>query len=183
MKVVYKRINHVISIKMYGKKSLVDIFETMQTGVFDPKKFSAVTIKLEQPHVTIIIFSTGNVTVMGCTTYFGILYALHYLKRKLKIEFISIKLTNIVSNISLDEIFEEPVDIFEFFEYTRDCSTLNIAVFPCCTYKIPNKSTKANIFKSGNVNIMGSKNTEEMESNIAYVLNVIDGFMAKTNPD
>lgn len=177
MLVTYKRTNHVISIKMYGKKSLTDVFKTVNTGVYDPKKFSAVTMKLEQPHVTVIIFSTGNVTVMGCTSYFGILYALHYLKRKFNIEFISIKLTNIVSNISLEDVFVKPVDIFKFFNFTRDCSTLNIAVFPCCTYKIPNKNTKANIFKSGSVNIVGSKSKADMEANIKHVLDKITEFV------
>lgn len=177
MKVIYKRINHVISIKTFGKKSLADIFNTLQTGVYDPKKFSAVTMKLEQPHVTVIIFSTGNVTVMGCTSYFGVLYALHYLKKKLNLEFINIKLTNIVANINLTEIYDKPIDVYKFFNHTRDCSTFNKEVFPCCSYKMPHKNTKANIFETGSVNIVGSKNKEDMEENIRFVINVIDDFI------
>lgn len=155
------------------------MYEVLRTGVYCPNKFSALSLKTENPHVTIILFSTGNVTAMGCTSYFGMLYALHQVKRKLKLRFLSVKLTNIVANINLNEIFGRAVDLPKFFKFTEDCSTLNMGVFPCCSYKLPGKKTKANVFQSGQVNVMGSRGFADMEENISSFLTVVEKFIAQ----
>ena len=177
----YSITNHVISIRTCGRKSLVDIFDQLKTGVYKPKRFSALTYKITNPKSTIIFFSTGNITLMGSPSYYGALYILNYIKNKLDLEFVNVKLTNIVSCFSIKDLFFKPLHVHSFFIKNSDRSISNMVIFPCCSYKLPDKKIKINIFKTGSMVVTGCKNKDVVEESIYYILNEINSFISEDN--
>lgn len=177
MDVEYFRTNHVISVRTKGRKSLFEIFDVLKTGEYRPKKFSALTFKVSNPKSTLVFFSTGNLTIMGSYSYYGALYVLQYIKEKLGLEFINVKLTNIVAKLDINSIFDKPLHVQRFFLKNSDKSISNMFIFPCCSYQIPNSHIKVNIFKTGSLVIMGSKSKEILENSINYILTEIQKFI------
>lgn len=120
-------------------------------GTTNPRTFSTLTIKTTNPKATIIIFSTGNITVMGCNTKWGILYALYQLKELYpELVYTDIRITNVVAKFNLPN-----VDVGKFFtENVQNC-ICNLDIFPSCSYHIPNTSVKANFFNSGKMILVG----------------------------
>lgn len=177
MDVKYSRINHVISARTDGRKSLIEIFKVLKSGIYNPKNFSALTYKVVNPKSTIIFFSTGNITVMGSSSYYGALYVLSFIKKKLNLKFINVRLTNIVTKLSIKGLFQQQLDIQKFFQKHSDRSISNMIIFPCCSYKIPNTKIKVNIFKTKKLVIAGCKNKDVVEESIQYILNEIQEFL------
>lgn len=176
MSVVYHRTNHVISIRTSGRKCLTEILKVLKCGTYNPKKFSALTFKVQNPKSTLIFFSTGNITLMGSPSYYGALYVLQYVKQLLGLTFVNVRLTNIVAKFSITTIFDKPLQIHNFFQENSDKSISNMVIFPCCSYKIPNSKIKVNIFKSGSMVVVGCKKKQVLEESIHYILNEIAKF-------
>lgn len=177
MDIVYNRTNHVISVKTNGRKPLVEIFKTLRCGIYRPKKFSALTFKVSNPKTTLIFFSTGNLTLMGSPSYYGALYVLQYIKVKLGLELINVRLTNIVSKFSICNVFEKTLSIQRFFLQNSDKSISKMIIFPCCSYMIPNSRIKVNIFKTGSMVVAGCADQAALESSINYILEEIQKFI------
>lgn len=167
----YKQTNHVILAQCHGRQPLASIFDELGYGKYRPKTYSALTQRFVDPKATMIIFSTGNITNMGCKTFFGALRVLLRVKRKMKLEFNNIKLTNIVINFSFKELGE--IDLAKFYKENAGFSTYDPNIFPCLTYSIPNSKIKANIFESGNVVVTGCKSRERIQDSVNLVLNKI----------
>jgi TATA-box binding protein (TBP) (component of TFIID and TFIIIB) len=167
----YKQTNHVILAQTHGRRSLIGVFNKLGYGKYRPKTYSALTQRFINPKATAIVFSTGNITNMGCNSYFGALRVLLSLKRRLGLEFMNVKLTNIVVSFSTKEY--GTVDLLKFFEQNRGYCTYDPGIFPCVTFGIPGSKIKANIFKSGNVVIAGCKTRAAIESTISSVVEKI----------
>lgn len=177
MDVEYSKTNHVISVRMKGRKSLFDIFKILKSGEYKPKKFSALTFKVTNPKSTLIFFSTGNLTVMGSSSYYGTLYVLQYIKEKLGLEFVNIKLTNIVAKLSIQHIFKKQLNVQRFFLKNSDKSISNMIIFPCCSYNIPNTKIKINIFKTGSLVVTGCSSDKILEGAILHILTELSNFI------
>ena len=167
----YKQTNHVILAQCHGRQSLVSVYDKLGYGQYRPKTYSALTQRFVNPKATMIIFSTGNITNMGCKTFFGALRVLLGVKYRLKLDIINVKLTNIVINFSFKE--HGVIDLEKFYEKNRGFSTYDPGIFPCLTYGIPDTKIKANIFHSGNVVISGCKNSECIKNSVNMVLSKI----------
>lgn len=174
MKLFYRRINHVFSIRSSSRLSLSEIFSKLKTGSYNPQKFSALTFKISSPKCTIIFFSTGNITLMGGNSYYSSLYVLAKLKEKLNLRYINVKLTNILSTFSVKNIFE--FNLHEFYLKNIDKCISNMEIFPACSYKYPNSRIIFKIFNTGSINVAGCKNEENIETSIKYILKEIDDF-------
>ena len=167
----YKQTNHVILAQCHGRQSLLDVFKQLGFGKYRPKTYSALTQRFINPKATMIIFSTGNITNMGCKTFFGAMRVLLNVKKKLQLDIINIKLTNIVINFSFKDL--GPIDLDKFYEENRGVCTYDPRIFPCLTYGIPDTKIKANIFDSGNVVITGCKNRECIQEAVNLVMEKI----------
>jgi len=161
----YRQVNHVILAQTHGRQHLLDVYKRLGYGKYQPKTYSALTQRFRNPKTTVIMFSTGNITNMGCASYYGALRVLLGLKKRLGLDFINVKLTNIVVSL-----FVGSLGLDHFFESNRGYSTYDPGIFPCCTYNIPGTRIKANIFKSGNVVITGCRSHAQVESSIESVL-------------
>lgn len=167
----YTQTNHVILAQTHGRRSLMDVHGTLGYGKYRPKTYSALTQRFVNPKATMILFSTGNVTSMGCKTFFGALRVMLDVKKKLNMTIINVKLTNIVVNFSFKHM--GTIDMDKFYKMNDGESTYDPTIFPCLTYGIPNTKIKANIFHSGNVVLTGCKNRDCIEESVNIVLGKI----------
>ncbi|GBG32369.1 TATA-box-binding protein [Hondaea fermentalgiana] len=173
-RVVYSRTNHVISVRLRSRRALPEFASLLMAGKYSPKKFSAITLKVINPNATVILFSTGTATVMGCTSYYAALVALRFLREKLDLEFVHIVLTNIVAKFSIFDRFE--VDVDKFRAANQDCCSYNPSVFPSCSFKLPDptKNIKVNLFSSGRIIVAGPKTREDLEHTVRVVMERFD---------
>lgn len=169
--VSYKKINHVISVKTHGGIDLSEAFKIMRYGTLSPSTFSALTMSHKNPSATVIIFSTGNMTIMGCESFYAALYVLNFMKKKLDLRILSVKLTNIVAKFSTNEYAK--ADVQKIYQNNQSNSACNIDIFPSCSYTIPNTKIKGNFFNSGKVIIAGCTSDDELEKSLKKLVDVI----------
>lgn len=173
----YEKINHVIIVKTHGRRCIRSAYEKLGYGEHTPNTFSALTLKHKNPSATIILFSTGNITIMGPKTMWGALYVLQILKEKFKLKIIHIKLTNVVVKFAHKPTGEGFIsDLYDWDKSNCEC---DMELFPSCTYMVPKMSIKANFFNSGKTVVTGC-NTEAMVRHvIKHLVNVIQTFYTK----
>lgn len=175
-KVEYTRTNHVISVKTIGRRNLEDTFHKLKFGNYCPKTFSALTLTHKNPNVTVICFSTGNLTLMGTTTFYGALYVLNSLKRKLNIKILSIKLTNIVYKFNLKNFNESYYSILDIYKQNKDKAACDLENFPSCTYSLGDSNVKANLFDSGKVVCAGTNSDDEIVDVTREIVSVVERY-------
>lgn len=166
--VVYKQTNHVILAQTKGRQSLVDVWDRLGYGKYRPKTYSALTQKFKNPKTTAIVFSTGNITSMGCPSYYGALRVLLELKRRLGLQFINVKLSNVVVNFSIKHLGH--LDLNEFYRRNQRYCTFDVEVFPCLTYNIPDTKIKCNIFATSNVVLAGCQDHDQIKESIGIII-------------
>lgn len=168
-------INHIITIKTHGMRSLTDTFNKLNYGTYSPITFSALTLKHKNPSATVIIFSTGNITIMGAPNYWGAMYVIQYIKRQLNLNFINVKLTNVVVKFSIKK-FKDTIKINKLYEWDQSNCACNEELFPSCTYSVPNTNIKANFFTSGKIVVTGCNNNDMVKNVIEHLVDVVHRF-------
>lgn len=171
----FSKTNHIITIKTHGMRSLEDTFNKLGYGTYSPTTFSALTLKHKNPSATVIVFSTGNITIMGAPHFWGAMYVIQYIKRKLDLDFINVKLTNVVVKFSIKK-FKESIQINQLYEWDQSNCACNEELFPSCTYKVPGSNIKANFFTSGKIVVTGCNNDDKVHEVIEHLVDVVHRF-------
>lgn len=173
--VEFFKTNHIITVKSHGMRNLKDTFNTLGYGTYSPVTFSALTLKHKNPSTTVIIFSTGNVTIMGAPSFWGAMYVLQHIKRKLSLELIMVKLTNVVVKFCIKAL-KESVEINRLYEWGQKNCACNEELFPSCTYCVPDSNIKANFFSSGKVVVTGCSNHDTIIRVVEHLIEVVHRF-------
>lgn len=171
--VEYEKINHVIIVKTHGRRCIKSAFEKLRYGEHTPNSFSALTLKHKNPSATIIMFSTGNITIMGPKTLWGAMYVLEVLKQKFDLKVIHINVTNVVVKFTASKSSMNIKDLYNWNKRDCDC---DVDLFPSCTYMVPNTKIKANFFNSGKVVLAGCNTEEKVHDVIKHLTYVIHSF-------
>lgn len=174
----YEKINHVIIVKTHGRRCIRNAFEKLRYGEHTPNSFSALTLKHKNPSATIIMFSTGNITIMGPKTRWGALYVLQTLKQKFDLDIIHINTTNVVVKFFQKS---KSMNINELYNWNKKDCDCDVDLFPSCTYMVPGTSIKANFFNSGKVVVAGCNTEEMVEKIIKHLMSVIHNFYKDNN--
>lgn len=170
----YVKTNHVITAKTNGRRDLQKTYNDLQFGVYSPKTFSALILKFKNPSTTILLFSTGSLTIMGCSSVWGARYVMHKLKRRLGIQFVCISLTNIVFNMKFNAL-----NIDKLYNSEQGSCMCNMELFPSCTYTVPDTNIKANFFSSGKVVVTGCQSDQDVEETSVKLIDFIRTFREK----
>lgn len=164
----YTQTNHVILAQTNGRMCLKETLETLGYGKYKPTVYSALTQRFTNPKATTMIFSTGNITSMGCKCLFDSLFVLYKLKKRLGLEFVNIRLSNIVVTFSIQSFGK--LDLTKFYNDNQSQSTYDVEIFPCLTFNLPDSKIKANIFNTGKVVLIGCRNNEQIEHSIRIIV-------------
>lgn len=158
-----------VIVKTQGRLCLEETYDRLGYGMYNPKNFSALTLKFVNPKMAINVFSTGNITIMGCKNKWIALYVMIDIKEELELEITKFSVTNIVATFSL----KKSIDIERIYALDKTNSICDMETFPSCTYSIPNTNIKANFFNSGKVVVTGCTDESEIQTSIEYLLNNI----------
>ena len=173
--VEYHKTNHVMIVKTQGKRCVKFTFDKLKYGEHTPNRFSALTLRHQNPSATIIMFSTGNITIMGPKTQWGAMYVLSLLKDIFDLEIIHINIANIVVNMKQPRR-EGMMNIDDLYQWNKKDCDCDVDLFPSCTYMVPGTSIKANFFNSGEMVIAGCNNDETIQKVIRHLILIIDSF-------
>lgn len=171
VEIEYTQTNHVIISQINERQCLSDTLNALGFGNYRPKTYSALTQKFSNPKSSAIIFSTGVITSMGCPSFYEALYVLLKIKRELGVNFVNIRLSNIVVTFSIKSL--GVLNLEKFQSVNQSSSTLNMEIFPCLTFIIPDTNIKANIFATGKVVLTGCGNHSQISNAITITVNKV----------
>jgi TATA-box binding protein (TBP) (component of TFIID and TFIIIB) len=118
-----------------------------------------------------IVFSSGNMTVMGATSRFNSLNRLLDMKIARNFSCINVRITNIVCTCHFP-----PVNLKEFYLHWPIYCFYEPRLFPGCTIKIPGTGMKVNVFATGKVVVSGGSSLDVIESSLEFVNDLFKKF-------
>jgi transcription initiation factor TFIID TATA-box-binding protein len=139
------------------------IHSILPNSTFKKKKFAAITIRLFDPHCTVLLFASGKMVLTGCRDFLLCVLATHKVIAVLRkaipcvdFECSIIQIQNIVGHVDMD-LDHHSIDLELFYsEYNIEC-TFQRSMFPGLVYRSQNSSVVMLIFASGRVVITGGK--------------------------
>ena len=139
------------------------IHSILPNSSFKKKKFAAITIRLFEPHCTVLLFASGKMVLTGCRDFLLCVLATHKVIALLRnsIPFVdfqcsSIQMQNIVGHVDMD-LRSQNIDLARFYkQYNIEC-TFQRSMFPGLVYRAQNSAVVMLVFASGRVVITGGK--------------------------
>ena len=139
------------------------IHSILPNSTFKKKKFAAITIRLFDPHCTVLLFASGKMVLTGCRDFLLCILATHQviaiLRRAIPcvdFECSVIQMQNIVGHVDMD-LDHQNIDLELFYkQYNIEC-TFQRSMFPGLVYRAQNSAVVMLIFASGRLVITGGR--------------------------
>ena len=139
------------------------IHSILPNSTFKKKKFAAITIRLFDPHCTVLLFASGKMVLTGCRDFLLCVLATHKVIAVLRkaipcvdFECSIIQIQNIVGHVDMDlDVHSIDLELF-YKQYNIEC-TFQRSMFPGLVYRAQNSNVVMLIFGSGRVVITGGK--------------------------
>lgn len=163
----YRKVNFVISVKAIGGFPLDETHRRLGYGLYTPKRYSALTLKHANPPVTMIMFSTGNITLMGYHSEWASRYVLSKIMRQLGLTIVDIKINNVVTSYNVRAL-RRMVGAKDVYNANKGVSACEMNVFPCCSMMVGRRNVKANIFNTGAIQVMGARDDDDIQVAIRF---------------
>ncbi|XP_050221242.1 TATA-box-binding protein 2-like [Mercurialis annua] len=173
--------NVVSTIKLDCKLDLKRIALSSRNSEYNPKRFSAVIMRIREPKTTALIFSNGKLICTGAKTIADSkLAARKYARiiRKLGFptKFQDFKIQNIVA--SCDTKSSISLERFAFSEHAR-YARYDPESFPGMIYRFKGSNIVILIFVSGKIVIAGAKKEEDAYAAFDNLYPVLTEYMKK----
>lgn len=170
LSIEYRKTNFVIITRTLGRIMLLDAYKKLGYGQFNPRSYSALTQKMKNDKLTIIMFSTGVISCMGSMSYYGALKYLFKLKTRLGLVILNVKVSNVVVTFNVNN---EHVNLDRLYEQNKNYATYNKEIFPSLSLGVPDSKIICNIFSTGKVVIAGCNDEDKIRDAIEYVVEKI----------
>ena len=149
---------------------LPSVSKHMPNAHFDRQKFAAITIRLQQPFCTVLLFGSGKMVLTGCKTFLQCLCAAHEIASFLRgaypqhtVRLCGVTIQNIVGNADLGLRPDQSIDLDSFMEDLNVYCTYLKHMFPGLIFRPPNSPVVLLLFLSGKVVITGGKSSHDVE--------------------
>ncbi|CAD8128281.1 unnamed protein product [Paramecium sonneborni] len=176
------KIQNVVSTVDLGTElNLVVISNGARMAEYNPKRFSAVIMRLNNPSTTALIFQTGKMVCTGAKSEDQSLvaarkYAKIIHKLGFQVTFKNFKIQNIVASFD----FRKPIKLDEFTKDQQYRSVVQYEpeIFPGLIFRkiTDQKKITLLIFVSGRCVITGGKKTEDLNNVFKFILPILDQF-------
>jgi transcription initiation factor TFIID TATA-box-binding protein len=174
-----KVVNIVASADFGVQFDLFKISTQVRNSEYNPRRFQAVILRIQEPRATALVFKTGKINVIGCrreedaeraARKFGRIVLLAGYQMKMK----SFVISNLVATISCNF----PVDLAMITNHPghRQLAKYQPEVFAGVIYKIPDPRVTLLIFASGKIVMTGAKNREMLQSAAEWVYPILKIF-------
>ena len=139
------------------------IHSILPNSTFKKKKFAAITIRLFDPHCTVLLFASGKMVLTGCRDFLLCVLATHKVIAILRqaipcvdFECSIIQMQNIVGHVDMD-LDHQNIDLELFYRHYNIECTFQRSMFPGLVYRAQNSAVVMLIFASGRLVITGGK--------------------------
>ena len=175
-------VNMVATVACGIELDLYRIATTARNAEYNPCRFGAVILRIQEPKATALVFKTGTINIVGCrkeedaqlaARKFGrMMKLLGYPPKKTFLGSFSIK--NMVAVID----FGKPVRLEAITNDVghRQFAKYNPEVFAGCIYKIPEPRVTFLIFASGKIVMTGAKSREMLMEAAEWIHPILQLF-------
>lgn len=146
-----------------------DVVYKLGHGNYDPSRFSAIILKFRNPKMTLNIFSSGIMILMGSKTVHSAYYVLQKIITKIGVELVDVYIANILATLNLNK----EIDINDVFSRNRDRCICDKTLFPSLVFRRKDSSNGSSIFSSGKITVYGCKSIQEINETVDIILNEI----------
>ena len=161
----------------------------MPNASFDKQKFAAITIRLNDPTCTILLFSSGKMVLTGCKTYLQCVNAAHQIAAMLKTHFpydrislLDVTIQNIVANTDLGLGPDQHIDLDAMMEDNNVHCTYLKHMFPGLIFRPRASPVVLLIFLSGKVVITGGRSCHDVECGWQTLWPFVRRYIKTSNP-
>ncbi|KAJ6246161.1 tata box-binding protein-like protein [Anaeramoeba flamelloides] len=171
-------INNIVStVNFKTKLDLKDISLRARNAEYNPKRFSALIMRIRDPKATALIYGNGKLVCTGaanedlskkaCRKFARILQKLGY-----SIKFVNFKIENIVATSSVN--FR--IKLESMAHHHNSFCTYEPELFPGLIYKMMSPNIVLLIFVSGKIVMTGAKQRQDLFSAFNKIKYVLKGF-------
>ncbi|XP_078176823.1 TATA-box-binding protein 2-like [Carex rostrata] len=172
--------NVVSTVNLNCSLDLKSIALQARNAEYNPKRFSAVVMRIREPKTTALIFASGKMVCTGAKTEDASKLAARKFARIVQklgfsAQFKEFKIQNMVASCGVDfsvNLFRLAVSSHGvFISYEPE-------VFPGLIYRMRQPKLVLLIFQSGKIVITGAKKTDEIHSAFSNIFPVLPDFRA-----
>lgn len=177
--------NCVASVNLYTKINLNQIYQELIddefiTVKYDQDSFAGVVLKIKDPKVTFLIFSTGKLVIVGAKSSSIIYEAVDKIIVILKTHEVQIekKPEIIIQNVVASGSLMGKIVNLELASLWLESSMYEPEQFPAVIYKLTQPKAVLLIFHSGNIVCSGAKSENMVHEAVRVVYNQLEEIEA-----
>jgi len=171
-----------IHITTNAKKFDLDVIgDCVPNSTYDKKRFAAITIRLEEPRTTALLFSSGKLVITGAVSkqmaisaVHSTIYTLANVFAHLDISCHSFAVQNIVCNVKIPGI--ETIDVKSLYDQFATHCTYQPSIFPGLIFRPPESPIVLLIFKSSRIVVTGAREYDDVVDGFHKVYDLIGKF-------
>ena len=178
-------VNIVATVNLGCEFDQFRIATMLRNAEYNPRRFQAVILKIQEPRATGLIFRNGKLNVVGCRTEETAELAARKFGRIIRklgypVKFKSFEIKNMVAVI--DCKFPVRLQALASERKYRPFTTYNPEVFAGLIFKIPEPRVTLLIFASGKIVMTAARNKEMLEEASQWVHPILQLFEKDLNP-
>jgi len=176
---------HIKSVS--GKIDLRTIAESIPNSSYDRKKFAAITIRIDNPKTTALLFSSGKLVITGAVSKQMAICAIRSVMYMLSGVFACDHLyyenhiiQNMVCNVRLPHL--KSINIKQIHVDHSALSTYQPTIFPGLIFRPENSPIVLLIFKSSRIVVTGARTYTDIIDGFGSVLPLLRGYFVEHTP-
>jgi len=153
-----------------GPLDLSSISKMLPNSSYDKQKFAAITLRIDDPACTILLFTSGKMVLTGCRTFLQCISASHEVVKLLKLgvtgshfQLKECRIQNIVGNVDLHLKATQRMDLELLHQTNSVYCTYQKNMFPGLIYRPNSSPVVLLIFMSGKIVITGGKSCHDVK--------------------
>ena len=178
-------VNIVATVNLGCEFDLFNIATMIRNAEYNPRRFQAVIVTIQEPRATGLIFRNGKVNIVGCKTEESAGLAARKFGRIIRklgypVKFRSFEVKNMVAVI--DCKFPVRLQSLASERKYRPFTTYNPEIFAGVIFRIPEPRVTLLIFASGKIVMTAARNKEMLEEAAEWVYRILQMFNKETEP-
>lgn len=166
--------------------SLMRISKMIPNNTYDRQKFAAITVRLNSPFCTILLFTSGKMVLTGCRTFIECMLASHYVLQFLrtgmvgvKFSLSEVKIQNIVGNVDLNLQSDQKMLLRDMMETYSVYCTYQKNTFPGLIFRPNNSPVVLLVFESGKIVITGGRSYHDVTNGWKQLWPIVQKFIGR----
>ncbi|MDD5417915.1 MAG: TATA-box-binding protein [Candidatus Nanoarchaeia archaeon] len=170
--------NVVASASLFVKVPLEKVAKKLTNTEYNPEQFPGLVIRLEQPKISALIFSSGRIVVTGAKSKAMVEEAVEEIKKELKkVEIETTKKPEIeIQNVVASGDIGMKLNLNKL-AFQLETSEYEPEQFPGLVYKVPKSHITFLLFGTGRIVCTGAKTKKEVKDEVEKLVKTLKKFV------